>query len=321
MENDYRDNTLRAADEVMQRKDQQSTPRGYLGMSGMYECTRQVWYAWRMVKRIGFDAATLKRFASGHADEDVFAARLKKVAGIDLITADPATGRQIGHRDISEHFRGHQDGQIRGLRDDPHNWYVWEHKSVNERSFRKFQRDIDKWGEEHALREWNLTYFNQAQLYMYYSGVWRHYLTATTPGCRDDMKCITLYQPEVANALVEKAEEVIFSTDRPAPISTVPEKAFSCKFCGYKDFCTDKEYVARNCRTCLHSEPSTDGDAVWKCNKHNKKINIHEQLRGCPDQRFLPSLVPHDVTFADDTGEDLKVMYRTADGGEWIDGG
>jgi hypothetical protein len=83
----------------------------------------------------------------------------------------------------------------------------------------------------------------------------------------------------------------------------------------------DKEYVARNCRTCLHSEPSTDGDAVWKCNKHNKKINIHEQLRGCPDQSFLPSLVPHDVTFADDTGEDLKVMYRTADGGEWVDGG
>ncbi len=321
MENDHRDNTLRAADEVLQNQDRQNTPRGYLGMSGMYECTRQVWYGFRMVKRVGFDAATLKRFASGHADEDVFASRLKKVAGIDLITSDPSTGRQIGHQDIKGHFRGHQDGQIRGLRDDPHNWYVWEHKSVNPNSFKKFGRDIDKWGEENALREWNLTYFNQAQLYMYYSGIERHYLTATTPGCRDDMKCITFYQEDVAKALVEKAEEVIFSTERPTPISTAPEKSFACKFCNYKEYCMDQEFVTRNCRTCVHSEPSADGDALWNCNFHNKKLNIHDQLRGCSDQRFLPSLVPHAVTFADDTGPTLRIKYQTQDGGEWVDAG
>ena len=321
MENNHRDKTLRAIDEILQNTDRDSKPRAYLGMSGMYECQRQLWYGWRMVKKLGFDAATLKRFASGHADEDVFASRLKKVTGIDLITVDPSTGRQIGHKDIHGHFRGHQDGQIRGLRDDPHNWYVWEHKSVNVNSFRKFGRDIDKHGEENALREWNVTYFNQAQLYMHYSGVERHYLTATTPGCRDDMKCITLFQKDVAKDLIKKAEEIIFTSDRPKPISNAPDKAFSCKFCNYKEFCTDKEFVTRNCRTCIHSEPSRDGDSLWNCKHHNKKLNIHDQVRGCPDQRFLPDLVPHAVNYADDTGASLRIKYSTISGGEWIDAG
>ncbi len=134
-------------------------------------------------------------------------------------------------------------------------------------------------GEENALREWNLTYFNQAQLYMYYSGIERHYLTATTPGCRDDMKCITFYQEDVAKALVEKAEEVIFSTERPTPISTAPEKSFACKFCNYKEYCMDQEFVTRNCRTCVHSEPSVDGDALWNCNFHNKKLEHPRSIK------------------------------------------
>ena len=40
------------------------------------------------------DADTLKRFADGHASEDIMAARLRQTPGVTLITLDPETGRQ-----------------------------------------------------------------------------------------------------------------------------------------------------------------------------------------------------------------------------------
>lgn len=317
MSETHTDRTLDAIDDAIMHKERKSKPRGYFGMSGKHECDRQDWYSFRFAKRIGFDAKTLKRFADGHAVEDLMAKRLKTVPGLTLIVADPETGRQLGHKAIHNHLRGHQDGHIRGLVDDPLRWYVWEHKSVNENSFRKLGRLIDKHGEENALKEWNQVYWNQAQLYMHFSETPRHYMTITTPGGRDHMKCVT---PEVDGAaleLVERIEEIIFATEKPIPISHAPHKFFGCKFCSYKEMCDGTELPARNCRTCIYSEPMTDGDALWKCNHHEERRDAAQQLEGCKDHRYLPAMTPYDVEFMD---QENNVHYRT-DVGKWTDGG
>ena len=318
MSDAHSDKTLKAIDDIIMMADRRSTPRGYFGMSGKHECDRQDWFSFRHVRpNKGFDAATLKRFANGHVDEDLMAARLKSVPGITLIVTDPDTGRQIGHEAVNGHFRGHQDGHIRGLLDDPNQWYVWEHKSVSEKNFRAFGRLIDKHGEENALREWNLVYWNQAQLYMYFSETPRHYMTVTTPGGRDHMKCITYGDATIAEELIERVEDIIYAEEKPIPISAAPEKSFACKFCDYKQLCIGTEMPNRNCRTCIYSEPTKSGEPLWTCTKHKETRNIHQQLEGCGEHRYLPAVTPYDVVRMDD---DDNVHYNT-ETGSWVDEG
>ena len=114
------DPTLAAADAALARVENSKPRRGYLGMSGIgRSCKRRLWYDYRWITRVQFDALTLKRFLDGHSGEDLQAQRLRMVEGITLLTVDPESGRQFGYADLDSHFRGHMDGAILGLLQAP----------------------------------------------------------------------------------------------------------------------------------------------------------------------------------------------------------
>lgn len=231
------DPTLDAADRALEVLETRRPRRRYLGMSALGQsCSRRLWYDYHAPSQgAAFDAATLKRFADGHASEDVMANRLRLVPGLTLLTIDPETGRQWGFSDLDDRLKGHMDGAVAGLMQAPKAWHVWEGKCTNEKSFLAFVK-LRNADEKTALAKWNPTYYAQAVLYMHYSGMDRHYLTVCTPGARDWASARTEADPGEAIRLVEKARRILDATVPLARISNDPAW-HECRYCQHHEVC------------------------------------------------------------------------------------
>lgn len=310
---DERDPTLEAADRALESQALLEKPRPYLGMSSIGEaCSRKLWYRFRWTSRERFDAATLKRFEDGHRTEALIIDRLRKVSGLTLIDRDPATGRQIGHSDIDGHFRGHEDGEIVGILQALKTWHVFEAKATAEKKFSELKRIILAVGQKAALRKWNPVYFAQGVLYMFYSGLTRHYTVVATPGARDWQSLRTEADTPFALELVAKAGRIIRAESPPVRLSETPDH-FECRYCAFAGICHEGQPPERNCRTCLHVTPVQRGQ--WYCARWDKLLAEDEQREGCPTHLFIPGLVAGDVIDAGDG----YVKYRMRDGAEFVD--
>jgi len=302
--------TLAQADQAL-ADGQPFTRRAYLGMSAIGgACERALWYQFRWVATVRFDAVTLKRFADGHASEAVAVHRLKLTPGLEVHDVD-ASGDQFGFRDFGGHFAGHMDGVCLGLVQAPKAWHVLEIKASEK--WQDLDKARKKVGEKSALAEWNSTYYAQAVLYMDYARLDRHYLVCVSPGARRWTAVRTNADPVHANALKAKAERIIFADTAPQRIGG-PD-SFACRFCDFSAQCHEGVRAERNCRNCLAVEVSRDGG--WRCTRFGHELSRADQEAGCPEHRFLPDLV---------AGEQVdvihgQVVYRLRDGSRWVDGG
>ena len=216
-----RDPTIDALKQQLVR-DNPPTQRVYLGGSVIgRECERQLWFDFRWVLQNHFDAATLARFADGHASEAVVGERLKAIPEITLWT-ETENGDQYGFKELGGHLRGHLDGVIKGLLQAPKSPHVFEHKCVNERKWRSLEKKKAEHGEKNALEQWDGVYFAQAQIYMGQAKLNHHYLTVATPGSREITSCRTDFQPLAYKRLLAKAKRIVFS---PIPLEPISKKA------------------------------------------------------------------------------------------------
>ena len=271
---------------------QDTTPRNYLGMSAMGEpCDRKLWYDFRQLTRPKFAAKTLCAFADGHYSEDVTAERLKAVEGITL-EVDNGEGEQIGFVDFGGHFRGHMDGQILGVSEAPKVWHVWEHKCSAEKTYKKFTKALETLPPAEVLEAWNLKYFAQAQLYMHYSGMKRHYLTVSLAGSREYSAVRTKYQAHVGERLKDRASDIIAS-NKPLDKITLKTDSFECRFCDHKPICHSNEIPAPHCRTCIFSYPIVNDSeaAQWGCSRYKRKLERAEMHSKCDGHLFIPALL------------------------------
>ena len=210
--------------------------RTYVGASGIgKQCSRAIWYDYNGYPRKEKPAELKWAADCGHRSEAIMADWLRSVPGVDLQTTD-TTGKQFGFEALGGRFRGHIDGIITGLLHAPKTVAVWEHKSKNQKGFNAFQTAKEKFGTKRMLKEWDEIYFVQAQVYMHFMHLDRHYLTISLGGMRDIDSCWTEYQPEVALAAIDKAEKVIYSTMEPPRISNQPD-FFACRFCDFAEIC------------------------------------------------------------------------------------
>lgn len=306
-----RDPTLAAMDAEVERIAAGDKPRLYLGASIIgTECERRLWYGFRWAAVEQFDAATLYRFDDGHRTEDVLANRLRLVPGLELHTVDPATSRQFGVEDFGGHFRGHLDGAVLGLRQAPKTWHVWEAKAVNDEKLAKLTKLKAEVGEKQALAAWDPVYFAQAIVYMHYTGMTRHYLTATSPGGRVTEGVRTNVDSLAAAQLRAKAERIIFAGEPRPKISNDPAW-FQCKWCPAHKVCHGGALPPVTCRTCAHATPERDGS--WSCAILRRALTAGEQRQACPQHRYIPALVSFaTVSDADPTANWIE--YRTEDG-------
>jgi hypothetical protein len=230
------DPTITAMKAAMVEIDAKKPKRGYLGASSIgAPCARKVWYQYKGYAAPPFDAETLMNFDDGHRTEELTAARLRLVPGIELWTHDD-NGKQFGFSIFNGEFRGHCDGVIRGLIQAPKSNHVWECKAANAKKYAEFQSAKAKWGEKLALKNWNETYFIQAQLYMHFLKIDRHYLTVALAGGRDYDSCRTEYEPDKAEWAIDRAAKIIAAKEPPPKINEKPD-FYICRFCNYREEC------------------------------------------------------------------------------------
>lgn len=211
-------------------------PRRYIGGSNIgHECSRSLWYQINRTSRDVCDrmnSYSLMAIEDGHNSEAVMAERLRLVDGVQLWTEDE-NGEQYGFD--WGFMKGHYDGVILGLLEAPKTPHIWEHKAVNEIKFNKLERLISELGEKLALQQWDSMYYAQAIIYMEAEQLTRHYLTVSTPGCRDVISCRTEANPKFAKALIEKAQRIYRAKEPPAKIGT-PDY-YVCKWCNHRSVC------------------------------------------------------------------------------------
>lgn len=311
------DPTLAAIDAAIVAKESANThARGYLGMSSIGdECERRLWYGFRWAHGSDWTADVLKRFEDGHRGEALMADRLRMLARLELHTE--TNGEQFGFQDHGGHFRGHMDGALRGLIQAPVTWHVWEHKVST--TAPKLEASKLKHGEKGALQDWSPRYYAQAQVYMHYSGMTRHYLTADTPGGRESFAVRTDYNKADAERLVTRALRIIQAPEPPTGVSESPSW-WQCKSCAARHVCHRGENFRVNCRTCIHATAELDGDARWSCALHGANIPLDAQAVGCPEHRVVPGLIAAWAKPVDADEDANTVSYEAASGERFVNG-
>jgi hypothetical protein len=281
------DQTLADVDKALEDKKNSEAPRHYLGMSQVgEECWRKLFYSFRSASKRSWNASGVRNIEDGFVQEDIMAERLRMLDYIELHTVDPKNPKkQIGFSMLLDHFKGHCDGMIKGVKIAPQTWHVWENKAVNVNKFNKLQQYKEK-NEKTALAQWDMIYHDQAQIYMHCSQTLRHYLTVQTPGGRDYTSCRTDYNRNAAETIIAKANAIIFDNwVIPARMSEKRE-FYQCKWCEYQGVCHDGDFPLVNCKTCRYSEPIKNG--VRTCLFHDKDI---EEM-ACDRHIYNPALVP-----------------------------
>lgn len=215
---------------------QDASRRDYLGASLIgNQCARQIWYEYNGYQKPPFGAETLMNFEDGHRTEELTAKRLRMVPGIELWTHDE-NGKQYGFSIFDGKFKGHCDGVIRGLLQAPAKPHVWECKASSAKKFAEFQAAKAKFGEKQALKNWNENYYVQAQIYMHFLQIDRHYLTVALAGGRDYDSCRTEYDPAKAEWAIDRAYKIINAKEAPPKINERPD-FWVCRFCQFSEVC------------------------------------------------------------------------------------
>lgn len=233
----YGDPTIQAMLQIVANRPRDS--RDYLGASSIGDpCARKLWYKFNKYPESKSDYADIGNCAadSGHYAEEATAKRLKAIPGLELLTHKD-DGSQFGFSTFDGKFKGHVDGLIlKGLLQAPKAQHVWEHKDKDHKKFADFQNVKMKFGEKNALKNWDETYYAQAQTNMHFFKMDRHYLTVSYAGARRYDSCRTEYNPVDAEMLVDKAYKIISATQEPQRVSENAD-FFLCKFCPFKDIC------------------------------------------------------------------------------------
>jgi hypothetical protein len=232
----YVDPTIEAVHRAIEARAAAEPPRTYLGASSLGDrCERKLYYRLNGAPSEPRKASLIYAAEDGHTSEATVAGRLRLVPGLELWTVDEV-GKQFGFTDFGGKFAGHIDGVIKGLIQAPSTPHIWENKAANEKKFAEFRSAIQKYGEKQALMNGNYAWYVQAQCYMGYFDMTRHYLTVCTPGARDILSCRTEFVPAFFQAMRQRAERILSYREPPARLIDDPSY-FYCKWCEFREHC------------------------------------------------------------------------------------
>lgn len=274
-------------------------------------CDRAIWFAFRWAAPgEAPEGARQRRFDTGNLYERRLLDMLRMI-GCEVVEIDETTGRQFRVDLAGGHIRGKMDGLATGIPEAPVAVHVVECKSANDKSFKAIVKG--------PIRETKPEHHAQLQLYLHATGHRRGlYMLANKNTDEIHVERVE-YDPAFCLGLIARIERIVALQAPPARLHDDPESkaAFACKFCPALTICHEGAFPRRNCRTCLESEV-TDGPC-WTCGIDGSVRRYDDQQRGCPDHRFIPTLVPGEQIDADPASR--TITYRMPDGSTWVDGG
>lgn len=245
--------------------------RDHLGASVIgRECARELWYSFRWTTLKKFDGRMLRLFNRGHLEEPRFIAMLLMI-GCQVWPTD-ADGTQIRISGHKGHFGGSLDGVAQGIPDLPDIPVLTEFKTHSEKSFLKLKDDgvmSAKW--EH---------FVQMQMYMgKMTLTWALYAAVNKNTDELHLELVQFDRAQYERYL-DRSVKLIEAKEPPPKINESPGW-FKCKFCDHADVCHGAGIPARNCRTCVYSQPVDNGK--WLCHLKPEPADISSaaQRVGC----------------------------------------
>lgn len=266
------------------RAEEESPFRSHLGASILgRDCTRELWYNFRWVRKSRHIGRTLRLFNRGHLEEARFVA-LIRMCDWDIWQVD-AKGKQFRISDFGGHYGSAIDGVIRGVPEFPNEPIMGEFKTHNDKNFQK----LKKMGVAGAKPE----HVVQMQQYMKYKKL-RVCLYLAVNKNDDDLYAEFIYaEPELADQFTDRAGRIIFS-DGPPPRAYENSASFGCKFCDFREVCFKGAGTEVNCRTCKQSQPQADG--TWLCRRFKKVLDKDRQLAGCNVWEAIDGMVGVETT-------------------------
>lgn len=244
--------------------------RNHLGASMIgRECERELWYSYRWVQASPFDGRMQRLFNRGHREEERFILWLEGIGA--QVWATTEDGNQIRVTGIGGHFGGSLDSTIvlppQYLINEP---VLGEFKTHNDKSFQKLKKE----GVKRAKPD----HFAQMSTYGRKRGM--RYAIYMAINKNDDELYIEVVELDwgYGHDLERKAEAVITSQFPPPRVSESPAD-YRCKFCNFKAICHEGAPYVKNCRSCLYSTPTDDGQ--WGCHFHKAIIPANFIRLGC----------------------------------------
>lgn len=282
--------------------------RPHLGASLIgHPCKRYLWLTFRWARRQAFNGRMLRLFERGQREEAVFVKNLEAV-GVKVWEYDEA-GHQYGVSAFGGHFAGSMDGVGLGLLEAPETPHVLEFKTHNTKSFATLKtQGVAKAKPQHMT---------QMQIYMGLGGFERAFYLAVNKDTDDLYSERVHFDPKAFKALMDKAEEIIFSPEPPEPISRDPAW-WQCKFCPMYDLCFGHAVPEVNARTCAHTTPLRDG--TWLCERCNRRLSLKEQHEACQAHRFIPALLENIGHPVAANQEENWITYERPDGRTFTNG-
>jgi hypothetical protein len=228
-------NELLDAKFLEQHKKQEK--RDYLGASILGdECTRKIQLQY-MKHEPDVSAQTLRTFAIGHCLEDLIADWIK-LAGFDLQTRNE-NGEQFGFSAADGKLKGHVDGIIYGGPDFCKYPYLWECKTLNNKSW----TDTAKRG----VLVTKPLYFAQIQLYMAYMSLDENpcLFSALNKDTSELYHELIPFDPEAAQRYSDRAVQIIKASENNElmPCISSDSSFYRCKMCGFRNECFKKMEV------------------------------------------------------------------------------
>lgn len=248
--------------------------RNHLGASVIgNECARAIWFGFRWFLKPKFEGRILRLFNRGHMEEARFIACLL-TAGVQIYQQDE-NGRQFRISDFGGHFGGSGDGVAIGIPDLlPGTPCLTEFKTHNDKSFQGLVKE--------GVRRAKYEHYTQANIYMKKMGL-QVCLYGAVNKNDDKLYLELLYlDTTTTDQMMGRAGQIIFMRTPPKRISESPGW-FGCRFCDHKPHCHGTAPVERNCRTCVYSDPSENGN--WYCMNSPRcdaeKLTEDMQLAAC----------------------------------------
>ena len=221
-------------DAALVARQQRQRPRDYLGGSRIGEpCARKLVFEVANTpfdEGKGLDGQTLRIFEAGHQFE-ALSIRWLRAAGFNLRT-QRRDGGQFGFATANGRVRGHIDGVIVEGPDVGLTWpALFEHKALNAKSW----TDLVKRGVKLSKP----TYYAQLQIYMAYMELECALFTALNKDTQALHHEVVLFDPAAAQALSDKAVEVLRAADAGELPPRIAANAdfYLCRWCAYAKRC------------------------------------------------------------------------------------
>ena len=294
--------------------------RSHLGGSLIgHDCERALFYQFRWAAQAQISGRIARLFRRGALEEPELVSDMIN-AGMIVRDVNPKSGEQYQVSSLGGHFGGSLDALVQGCPDidDPLETVVAEFKTMGVKGFGQLKKN--------GCIQSQPRHFAQMQTYMHLSfpnnpaRQIKHALYIVV--CKDNDEIyseIIDYEAEVAQALVEKARRIIFSSELPPRIS---EDAtwYQCKFCEMSDVCHTPKLPQATCRSCIYAKAENDGNARWTCQLKDKDLSYDDQIEACDQHAYDPMFMTKWGEMTETSDKDGWIEYTMPDGRKFKNG-